>query len=322
LIERTNTNEQSLFLAILFNIVKIMNLITKAPKWKAYRYWGLFFTAAIIPMVMPAQPRISRLPATLKEVSGMTRTQNNLWLLNDSGNSSDIFLYDVSKKTVLKTIRLPMKNHDWEDLAHDPSGKLYIGDFGNNLNARKNLQINIFDPSTGDLDSIKFAYPDQKAFPPGATKDWNFNCEAMVWFQDSLHLFSKNVFDGNGVCKHYVLPAKAGAQVPVLRDSIVIKNRVVTGAALSNDGRSLLFTSYIIKRKYGIWPYTRGSLISFTGFAGSSFFKGTMKRKKLRKFLVLRQYESLTEWSPGVWLVANEGRGPYRQRIKRIRYRP
>ena len=52
---------------------------------------------------------------------------------------------------------------------------------------------------------------------------------AKQWFflDDSLHLFSKNVFTGDCVTKQYVLPAKPGKYIAELRDSMVLKNSVV-----------------------------------------------------------------------------------------------
>ncbi len=266
--------------------------------------------------------RRTRLPAALKEVSGMARLPNgDLWLLNDSNNPSDLFRLDPATCKVLEVRHLPMKNFDWEDLAHDSKGNLYIGDVGNNRNARKNLRIIIYNPSSGYLDSIQLAYPDQMAFPPEKGEDWNFNCEAVIFFQDSLHLFSKNSFNGDFVCKHYVLPAKPGQYIPELRESMVIKNRVITGAAISTDGTTLALVGYIIGKRWGFIPYTKASAMFFTDFKGSNFFKGNQRRKRLPKFLISRQFESIEEWKPGHWLIANEGRKPQFQSLWHIRRR-
>lgn len=266
--------------------------------------------------------RRTRLPAALKEVSGMTRLPNgDLWLLNDSNNPSDLFRLDPATCKVLEVRHLPVKNVDWEDLTHDSKGNLYIGDVGNNRNARKNLRIFIYNPDSGHLDSIQLAYPDQQSFPPAKAEDWNFNCEALVFFQDSLHLFSKNNFNGNFVCKHYVLPATPGTYIPELRDSIIIKNRVVTGAAMSTDGKTLALTGYIIGKRLGLVPYTKASVMFFSDFKGSNFLKGKQRRKRLPKFLIARQFESIVAWEPGHWLLANEGRKPQFQSLWHVRKR-
>lgn len=280
------------------------------------------FGMAAISMAQPSTlDRRITLPEELKEVSGMTRLPNGeLWLLNDSRNPSNLYRFDPIRKQLTAVESLQTKNNDWEDLTHDPAGNLYIGDFGNNNNKRRNLRVLVYNPTLGTLDSILFRYPDQEAFPPENETEWNFNCEAMVYFQDSLHLFSKNVFKGNFYCKHYVIPAKPCMEtVATLRDSIKLKNRVVTGAALSRDGKSLALTGYIMGRRLGIIPFTKASIICFTEFKGSMFLRGKVRRKRLPQFGVARQFESITQWDDTTWLVANEGRGPQVQRIWRIR---
>ncbi len=253
----------------------------------------------------------------------MTRLPNgDLWLLNDSKNPSDLFRFDPIAGKLLEIKRLPVKNFDWEDLTHDPAGNLYIGDFGNNYNKRRNLRIFRYNPSTGALDSIQFRYPDQLAFPPAREADWNFNCEAMVFFRDSLHLFSKNSFKGNFYTKHYVVPAipnSSGEYVAELRDSIRLKNRVVTGAAISSDGSNFVLTGYIIGKRLGFLPYTRANAMYFKGFSGSQFLKGKQRWKRLPKCLISRQFESITQWEDNVWIAANEGRKPQFQRIWKVK---
>jgi hypothetical protein len=266
-------------------------------------------------------PRRTDLPPVLKEVSGMARLPNgDLWLLNDSKNPPELFRFDPLAGKLLETRRLPVQNFDWEDLASDPAGNLYIGDFGNNYNRRRNLRIFRYNPATGALDSIEFRYPDQQAFPPAREADWNFNCEALV-FRDSLHLFSKNAFKGNFYTKHYVLPAQPGDYVAELRDSVRLKNRVVTGAAISRDGRTLALTGYIIGKRWGFVPFTKASAMFFSGYAQSNFLRGKQRWKRLPKLLIAKQFESITQWEGEKWLVANEGRKPQFQAIWRLKKR-
>lgn len=276
-----------------------------------------------LPPALFSQNKLARrtpLPDVLKEVSGMVRMPSgDLWLLNDSKNPPELFRFDPVTEKLLETRRLPVANRDWEDLASDDKGNLYIGDIGNNRNARRDLRIYRYNPTSQQLDSILYRYPDQKAFAPSDERDWNFNCEAMVFFRDSLHLFSKNVFKGNFVTKHYVLPAKPGDYVAELRDSICLKNRVITGAALSRDGNTLALTGYIIGKRLGFLPYSRASVFYFSDFNGSNFLRGRQERKRLPKFLIARQYESVTQWEGDCWVVANEGRKPQFQAVWRVK---
>jgi hypothetical protein len=288
------------------------------------RFTCVLGAIAMVASVLAQSSSLDRrvaLPDELKEVSGMTRLPNGeLWLLNDSKNSPNLYRFDPIQTRITAVIQLDTRNFDWEDLTHDNAGNLYIGDFGNNNNKRRNLRVLVFNPTLGTLDSILFRYPDQTAFPPEKVSDWNFNCEAMVYYQDSLHLFSKNVFKGSFYCKHYVIPAKPGPEtVAILRDSIKINNRVITGAALSRDGKVLALTGYIMGRRLGVLPYTRASIMYFTDYKGAMFLRGKQHRKRLPKFGVARQYESITQWDASTWLVANEGRGAQAQRIWRLK---
>ncbi|MEZ4942447.1 MAG: hypothetical protein R3D58_16355 [Saprospiraceae bacterium] len=284
----------------------------------AFILFSITFSTTVFAQNLPHR-RIA-LPDAIREVSGMARTpEGNIWLVNDSRNPPELFLVNPANGQLLETKRLPVPNRDWEDITLDAAGYLYIGDFGNNKNARRDLCIFRFHPQTGALDSIRFQYPDQTAFPPANQKDWNFNCEAMVFYQDSLHLFSKNVFKGNSITKHYVVPAKPGNYVAVLRDSLFLKNRVVTGASLSPDGKTFVLTSYIIRKKWGLFPSTKATAYFFSGFTGSAFLQGTRQARRLPKCLIARQFESVSWWDGNYWLVANEGKGPQQQAVWRIK---
>ncbi len=82
-------------------------------------------------------------PKNLKEVSGIYYSNNSqsIWAIEDSGNENEIYALD-STGNILKTIQITdIENIDWEDITQDKTGNIYIGDFGNNDNDRKNLAI-------------------------------------------------------------------------------------------------------------------------------------------------------------------------------------
>ncbi len=68
------------------------------------------------------------LPIALNEVSGLeTDVENNLfWMVNDSGNKSILYGLNAAGN-IVKSIKIKAKNRDWEDLAMDPDGNIYIG---------------------------------------------------------------------------------------------------------------------------------------------------------------------------------------------------
>ncbi|SHI64157.1 hypothetical protein SAMN02745146_1261 [Hymenobacter daecheongensis DSM 21074] len=178
------------------------------------------------------------------ESSGLelTGTEDDLWTHGDGGNTA--MLYHITQQgDLLRTVNLaPLTNMDWEDLARDPAGNLYIGDFGNNQNKRRNLSIyRLASPDFKQVDTIRFRYPDQHAFPPKKPRR-NFDCEAFYFWQDSLYLFTKNRGEGHWV-KQYVLPARPGSYTARLADSIRI-NTWITAADISPDGQRVALLGY------------------------------------------------------------------------------
>jgi len=118
---------------------------------------------------------IYQLPKKLKEVSGIIYTDedNLFWTLEDSGNSNKIYGLNAENGTVEKAITIENTlNIDWEDITKDAEGNLYIGDFGNNDNIRKDLCIYKINKSTLHQGiatpdyKFSFFYPEQKEFPP------------------------------------------------------------------------------------------------------------------------------------------------------------
>jgi hypothetical protein len=190
--------------------------------------------------------QIGRMDRTeVVESSGLAvaNEQGDLWTHGDGGNT--IKLYQVTQQgDLLQALTLRgTRNVDWEDLAQDRKrGYLFVGDFGNNTNKRRDLSIyRVSGPKFSQVDTIQFSYPDQQQFPPKKPYR-NFDCEAFFYRNDSLFLFTKNRGKGNWV-KQYRLPAKPGTHVAELVDSIRI-NTWITGADISPDGRRVALLGY------------------------------------------------------------------------------
>ena len=139
---------------------------------------------------------IVKVSADLSELSGFEFDHNQqLWGINDSGNPPEIYQID-STGNIHKTIKITnAKNIDWEDMTQDDLGNFYIGDFGNNLNKRKNLTIyKIKNPShingnTTKAEIIHFNFKDQLSFPAPEAKK-NFDLEAFLQ-KRTLPLYKK-----------------------------------------------------------------------------------------------------------------------------------
>lgn len=216
---------------------------------------------------------LCNLPIALTESSGLqTYNHGIIWTHNDSGNLPVIYKIDTAGKiNQFKTIT-NATNFDWEDLAKDDKGNLYIGDFGNNNNERKSLQIYIVsNPNDVKEDRLKaevisFTYSDQKAFPPSPS-NMNFDVEAMIVFDHNIYLFSKNnTSPYSGYVKLYKLPVTPGKHEAKLIDSLFIDDNSmlensITAADISPDQKKIVLLTY-----NNIWL--------LNNFEGDNFFNG------------------------------------------------
>lgn len=274
----------------------------------------------VVTTIISAQPRKFVLPSELKEVSGLhIDNEKKFWWLTDSGTLPKLYITDNQGCPLESRNLSPIKNIDWEELSADDQGNIYIFDAGNNRNQRRDLKIYIYQATTGKIDSILFQYPDQTAFPPSAASA-NFDLEGAFWHNDSLHLFSKNnLRGGNYVTKHYVLPAQAGEYTAILRDSLLLKKRVVTAAAISPDGKTVALLAYNFKRWLGFIPVSGASVFLFSDFENSNFLKGKRKKIGTKSFILATQFESLDWLNNEELYIASEQTVFIRPKAKRIK---
>ncbi len=241
------------------------------------------------------------LPFDLNEVSGIAIDKSNkvIWMVNDSGNKPLLFGIDGSGK-ISKTIKIEAKNKDWEDLTMDPSGNLYIGDFGNNANASKTLSILKIaadslknNPKTVVPEVIRFKYPDQKKFPPKKSKR-HFDCEAFFYYQDNLYLFTKSRSPKQkGKTNLYTLPTKKG-------------NYEATYISTFNtceESRCWVTSADINAKGDKMAILTENSVFVFSNLNTSDFFKSDYKRYT---FAYDSQKESVTFKNDSILYIADE----------------
>lgn len=186
--------------------------------------------------------KIGKLPAVVNESSGLARSKNAGSFLthNDSGGKPELYEFDINGK-LLSTETVPdAKNRDWEDLAQDENGTIYIGDFGNNSNQRNDLAIYKYKPGS-PTEKISFSYQNQ-SIKPSSSKSPAFNCEAFFYHKNQLYLFSKE-YDKNGSVKLYSLPVQSGNYSLSPMDSIRISSPV-TAADISPDGKTFVLLTY------------------------------------------------------------------------------
>jgi len=266
----------------------------------------------------------TKLPKILEEVSGIQydANENAFWMLNDSGNSSSVFLV-TERGEVLRELKIDAKNNDWEDITMDAHGNLYIGDFGNNENKRKDLRIlkikkkDLKSKKKVKVEKIYFSFPEQKKFPP---KKKYYDVEGFFEWQGSFYVFTKsrvkkkigrtflyripNIQDYKPAEKYGVFPAER------ISDFTTCPGRTcwITAADISKDGKKVALLNH-----KSAWV--------FTNFAGDDFFSGDVKELK---FGHSSQKESITFKNDSIIYVADEetkssGRNLYRLQNKKSR---
>jgi hypothetical protein len=190
-------------------------------------------------------------------VAASRRYAGVLWTHNDSGNDALLFATDTLGRD-LGTFRLRgASNGDWEDISLGPCAGgertcLYIADTGDNRERRKTVGIwRVPEPNpaaagpgrtgtTLQAELLAFRYPDGP-----------HDVEAM-WVDPSgdVHLATKG--RSNGIL-HFRLPAARWGKGRVATadplgslpiDADRRSDRLVTGAALSPDGRRVVVRTY------------------------------------------------------------------------------
>ncbi len=246
-----------------------------------------------------------KLCTTVGETSGLLFHNNKLWTHNDSGGEAKLYCIDTISGEVIKTKNiLGAKNIDWEDIAKDNT-HAYIGDFGNNKGKRKDFTI--YKIKLSDLDSdltdikcekIHFTYdPDiyNKSNKPKDSDGTNFDCEALIAFEDNLYIFSKNW--GDKQTYFYSIPKEIGSHIAALRDTLKVDG-LICGADYCPISNSIVLIGYV----YGI---PAPSLIVFlSDFESDKFFDGKVNIHKLR--IIGCQTEAIIYRNPNEIWFSNE----------------
>lgn len=176
--------------------------------------------------------REGTLSLELSEISGWVFVNDSTLIAhNDSGNEAALFVLNIDGTIRHKAIVKGTGNVDFEDIAADGKGFLYLADFGNNHNLRRDLAIyrirvaDVVQKDTVRAQSIAFIYEDQQAFPPEKEERY-YDAEAIACYNDSLHIFTKcrtEPFDGKS--QVYALPTEPGSYPARLEGSIITGTR-------------------------------------------------------------------------------------------------
>ena len=197
--------------------------------------------------IVEPQQFIKNLPNKLAENSGIIFYDNLLWTFNDSGGRNIIYGFNLGGE-IEKEIEIEdAKNVDWEDIAQDEK-HIYIGDFGNNRGMRKNQNVYRIKKKDIGKDAkqkvkskkIQFSFEDQTDYSFQG-KNTPFDCEAIVDFNESLYIFTKDWT--TRFTTVYEVPKEKGKYTikPIGKFNV---NGLITGADISPDKSKLALVGY------------------------------------------------------------------------------
>lgn len=243
----------------------------------------------------------AKLPTIINEASGIEfdASKNAFWLLNDSNNPSEIYL--VTEKGKIKhQLKINTENIDWEDITKDALGNIYIGDFGNNNNERRDLHIIKIDKKALGKKQVQkiaktyFYFPEQKKFPPSKRY---YDVEAFFEYKQFFYIFTKSrVKNEIGKTKLYKVPNKIGKFAAEFISEILLDTEQgswITAADISNDGKKVALLNHY-------------SVCIFTNFKGDNFLSGTIKKYNLNH---KSQKEAITFTNDSTLFIADERLG-------------
>lgn len=174
----------------------------------------------------------------IAESSGIVTSRQHagvFWTHNDSGNPATLFAIDAAGKT-LASFPVAARNLDWEDIAADNAGNLYIADTGNNAGKRKTVavfQIVEPNPTTKPAAELKITQSWTLTYPAQP-----FDCESLFVWDKTGYLISKHRNATPAGLYRFSLGPQNAPQV--LEKVLDLPTRIpVTSADLSPDGRRL-----------------------------------------------------------------------------------
>ncbi len=234
---------------------------------------GLFLTQTVSAQQLNL---VTNLDSIISETSGLIFFNGRLITHNDSGTEPKLYEVDTINGDILRTVVVAnAQNVDWEDITQD-NQFIYIGDFGNNDGTRTDLKIYKIDKNdylttvndTVYADTIQFSYLEQTDFTP-APFATNFDAEAMISFEDSLYIFTKN-WD-NAKSDIYAIP-KISGNYSVARIDNIESQGFVTGADYDANSNTVSLIGYTL---------TSSFLFQIEDFDGVDFTSSEMNRYNL-----------------------------------------
>jgi len=196
---------------------------------------------------LPPVGRFDHKPLT--ESSGIVKSLRYpgvWWTHNDSGNAPTLFATTLKGK-LIREVPLPSaSNLDWEDLALDERGNLWVGDIGDNLKWRSSLTLyRVADPDprsrvTARATPFVFQYPDSP-----------HDAETLLAREGHLFVVNKvpppevtTVYVADPAVRTPLSPGVPGQSLPAPLSRVTSLKFAfpITGGDVSRDGKRLALT--------------------------------------------------------------------------------
>ncbi|RYP81151.1 WD40 repeat domain-containing protein [Nocardioides guangzhouensis] len=195
-----------------------------------------FLVGAALAPAEPDRDVVFRFADTeIVESSGLVVADGLVTTVNDSGDSARVFTVDLATGETVGTTTWPAEPEDVEALAPAPDGDVWVGDIGDNSEARETVTVTRVPIGRGDLSASGTSY----SLVYG---DRAHDAEALLAHPRTGRLFvvTKSVLGGTV----YAAPSSLRPGVPNELQRIGDAPGIVTDGAFFPDGQHVLLRSY------------------------------------------------------------------------------
>jgi hypothetical protein len=201
--------------------------------------------------------RVGRITAqAIPESSGLVASRKHagvFWTHNDSGNPPALFAI-TREGELVREFPVDAKNVDWEDIALDDAGRLYIADTGNNN--RRRTEVQVYRVDEPDPSAVGSTRATTRPAPLRVTRTWRlaypdtpFDCESLFIWQGKGYVLPKRLSTAPGELFSFDLDSPARVQKLKKVADVPAVRAPVSAADISADGKRLailtLFGPYI-----------------------------------------------------------------------------
>jgi hypothetical protein len=199
----------------------------------------------------------------IDESSGLAASRSNpgvYWTHNDSGDAPLVYAFDATGESRGVFRVAGAQARDWEDMAIGPgpqrgSSYLYLGDIGDNDKVRTEITVyRVAEPKLTAADKTSSKKNPRTTAPAEAIRlrypDGRFDAETLLVHPTTgnLYIITK-VMLKNAVVYEAAAPLAVGQTITMKRIGEIkvpsIMGGVLTGGAISPDGRRVAFCDYL-----------------------------------------------------------------------------